>query len=73
MSHTINPFFHTSFLRPVLNPGTLAGDGQGLVQLAALSDSLEYVATAIARSGEERAEAADSHVRMLIPLAPYPV
>ena len=48
---------YPTFPSPALNPNALAGDGQGLVQLAALADSLEYVAASIARSGEERAEA----------------
>ena len=39
-----------------------AGDGQRLVQLAALSDSLDYIADAIAQSGEPRANGSDLQV-----------
>ena len=41
-----------------------AADGQRLVQLAALSDSLDYIADAIGQSGEPRNNGNDLQVNM---------
>ncbi len=50
-----------------------AADGQRLVQLAALSDSLDYIADAIAQSGEQRNTGNDLQVRMLLPKIRLPL
>jgi len=48
----------------MLNMRMNAADGQRLVQLAALSDSLDYIADAIAQSGEQRSTGNDLQVNM---------